>query len=63
MTDREYYEEQYVLDDAEYVKTCKDEVEVYFLEKELDSYDRDLWLFEHKPNYGLEDDYGEESEP
>ena len=61
MTDREYFEEQYILDDAEYVKYCSDPAEIYCLEKEM-SYDRDLWLF-NKPADGLEDCYDEESEP
>lgn len=62
MTDREMFEEQYILDDHEYVKYC-DDIEAYFIQKELDSYNSDTWLFEHPKKYYLEDDYGEESEP
>ena len=63
MTKDEFFEEQYVLNDREYLKRfCFNEAEAYCLEKEL-SYDHDCWLFEHKKNYELEDDYGEESEP
>lgn len=63
MTKNEYFESMYIIDDAAYVKYyCTDEAEAYSIEKGL-SYNDNLWLFEHKPNYGLEDDYGEESEP
>ena len=61
MTDREMFEQDYILNDAEYVKYCSDPAEVYYLEKEL-SYTDDLWLF-NKPTDGLEDRYDEESEP
>ena len=64
MTKDEFFEQEYILNDRNYLKYyCHDSVEEYFLEKELNAYDRDLWLFESKPDYGLEDDYGEESEP
>lgn len=62
MTKNEYFEECYVLDDVEYLKRfCSDEAEAYSIERSL-AYDNDTWLF-NKPNYGLEDDYGEESMP
>ena len=63
MTDRELFESEYILNDAEYVKYCKDDVEVYFLQKELDNYDQDCWIFDTKKNYSLEDDYSEDSLP
>ena len=63
MTKQELFESEYILNDAEYIKFCKDDVEVYFLQKELDNYDRDCWLFERPVNYNLEDDYTEESMP
>lgn len=63
MTKNEMYEDLYVINDAEYLdRFCKNEAEAYELEKSL-SYNADLWLFEHKKNYELEDDYGEESMP
>lgn len=61
MTDREMFEQDYILNDVEYIKYCNDPVEIYCLEKEL-SYDKDTWLFD-RPNDGLEDRYDEESEP
>lgn len=61
MTDREYFEEQYVLNDHEYLKYC-DPVEAYTLEREMEYNNSDLWLFS-KASDGLEDDYGEESMP
>lgn len=60
MTREEF--EKYLLDDNWYVKHfCFNEAEAYCLEKEL-AYNHDCWLFE-RPNYGLEDDYGEDSMP
>lgn len=62
MTKQEIFE-NYLLDDEWYLKhLCFDEAEACELEREL-AYNNDCWLFESKPNYGLEDDYGEESEP
>lgn len=62
MTNRELFESQYLLNDAEYLdKFCSDEAEAYCIEKDL-KYDRDCWLFNRK-NYELEDSYDEESEP
>lgn len=61
MTDRELFESEYILDDREYLKYCNDEAEKYAIEKEL-AYDDSCWLFNRK-NYGLEDEYGEESMP
>ena len=61
MTDRELFEQEYILDDREYLNYCNDEAEKYAIEKEL-SYTDDLWLF-NKPTDGLEDNYGEESMP
>ena len=62
MTDHEYYEEQYVLDDQQYLKYCTDQAEAYEIERAL-SYNSDTWLFENPKNYGLEDDYTEDSVP
>ena len=64
MTRDEFFEEQYLLNDVEYLKRfCFDDAEAYSIEREL-AYDSDCWLFFEKPvNYNLEDDYGEESEP
>lgn len=61
MTDREMFEQDYILNDVEYIKYCNDPAEVYYLEKEL-SYDKDTWLFD-RPNDGLEDRYDEDSMP
>ena len=61
MTDREMFEQDYILNDIEYNKYCNDPAEVYYLEKEL-SYDKDTWLFD-RPNDGLEDRYDEDSMP
>ena len=61
MTDREYFEEQYILCDAEYLKFCKNEAECYELEREM-AYNDDMWLF-NKPSDGLEDHYDEDSMP
>ena len=55
--------EKYLMDDEWYAKHfCFNEAECYEIEKGL-SYDDDLWLFNSKPNYGLEDEYDEESMP
>lgn len=62
MTKQEIFE-NYLLDDEWYLKhLCFDEAEACELEREL-AYNRDTWLFESKPDYGLEDRYDEESEP
>ena len=62
MTDREFIEARYILNDAEYLdKVCRDEAEAYEIQKSL-SYDNSCWLFD-RPNDGLEDDYGEDSLP
>lgn len=61
MTNREFIEARYILCDEEYVKYCRNEAECYEIERGL-KYDRDCWLF-NAVDYGLEDDYGEESEP
>ena len=61
MTDREYFEQEYILDDRQYLKYCDDPIECYFLEKEL-AYSDDTWLF-NKPSDGLEDRYDEDSMP
>nr|WP_278860327.1 hypothetical protein [Catenibacterium mitsuokai] len=63
MTRDEYFESVYLLDDVEYVKRfCFDDAEAYSIERDL-QYNDNCWLFEKPVNYGLEDDYGEESEP
>ena len=63
MTAKERFEMEYLADDAKYLEYyCTDEAEALSIEREL-SYDNDLWLFENKPNYGLEDDYSEDSLP
>lgn len=63
MTDREYFEARYIISDEGYLDYCNDPLEKYFLEKEMErEYDDSCWLF-NKPSSGLEDDYGEESEP
>ena len=62
MTDREYFENEYLLDDEKYVQYyCDDLAEEYLLKKEM-SYDSDCWLF-NRPADGLEDCYDEESMP
>lgn len=58
----EFFEQQYIINDAAYLKYyCTNEAEAYEIEKGL-SYNDNLWLF-NKPSDGLEDCYDEESEP
>lgn len=62
MTSREQFENDYLLNDEKYLYYyCDNEAEKLEIEREL-RYDNDTWLF-NKPNYGLEDDYSEDSLP
>ena len=65
MTEQELFERDYIIDDYGYLDYCDDELEKYFLEKEIkEEEDNSCWLFERPTrSYNLEDNYGEDSMP